>query len=164
MQYFVTGNLKHDGREYKRGDQIDFAKSDSAAARLLELGVIQETPVEGAPPQPKQMMPVQAPRALSPDVRAGTPNAPQTGSEGPVQPSEEMKRDELEAMAVAEGISEEDAKAAANKGALIEAILAHRDAPKTPEQQPADNNQAAPNAPQTGGEQLPADNDPSANL
>ncbi len=65
-------------------------------------------------------------RALSPDVRAGAPNAPQTGSEAPIEPTEDMKRDELEAMAVAEGISAEDAAAASNKAALVEMITARR--------------------------------------
>jgi hypothetical protein len=49
MEYFVTSNLNHDGREYKRGDTISFGDSDSAAKRLLAIGVIQTEPTGEAP-------------------------------------------------------------------------------------------------------------------
>lgn len=36
--YFVTGNLSHDGKEYKRGDTIDLV--ELAAPALIEMGII----------------------------------------------------------------------------------------------------------------------------
>ena len=41
MQYFVASNLTHDGKVYERGTTIEFGDHDSAARRLLEIGVIQ---------------------------------------------------------------------------------------------------------------------------
>jgi hypothetical protein len=163
MEYFVSGNLRHNGRKYKRGDTI--ALGDGAAAPLLQAGVIQTEPLSDAPDvtppvaePPTQPVvsgtPVQTGepsidgrqdperrvdnaqdvtppvdtgmRALSPDVRAAAPNAPQQSSEAPTEPSEDMKREQLEELAVSEGISEQDAVNAPNKGALVELILKHR--------------------------------------
>jgi hypothetical protein len=44
MEYFVTGNLNHDGREYNRGDVIDLADNSKAEAHLLATGVITTEP------------------------------------------------------------------------------------------------------------------------
>src|SRR5690348_1874324 len=50
MEYFVTGNLKHDGREYERGALVDIA--NGAAELLLAMGVIQTDPIASPPPAP----------------------------------------------------------------------------------------------------------------
>lgn len=179
MEYFVTTNLKHNGRRFVAGDTIDL--SDADATRLLDLGVVAgERPVAPAPepdiavepaPQPEvagkpmetgepsidgregertvdnatdvtpgaHSEPQNGMRALSPDVRADAPNAPQTGTDAPVEPSDDMKRDELEALALSYGVSEADAKAAPNKTALVELIDARREQSSEPEHDPSVN-------------------------
>ena len=164
MEYFVTGNLNHDCKEYKRGDVIDLDPAGVVQARLHAAGVIQTEPIANtqaarapapeATSQPEvagKPMETGEPsidgregertgdnarditpgmdtgmRALSPDVRAGADMAPVKGSEAAPEPSEDMKRDELEAMALTEGIDAKTVEDAPNKGALIDLILARR--------------------------------------
>lgn len=49
MEYFVTANLNCDGKEYKRGDTIDFDPAHKAVQPLLAAGVIQTKPIGEAP-------------------------------------------------------------------------------------------------------------------
>src|SRR5215207_6834031 len=75
MEYFVTANLNHDCKEYKRGDVIDFADSDSAAKRLLVLGVIQTEPIgEAQSPAPVSEAPETQPQVAGSPMETGEPS------------------------------------------------------------------------------------------
>lgn len=81
-------------------------------------------------------------RAMSPDVRADAPSAPQRGSEPLPEPDESMTRAELEEIALNEGIGEGDVTGAPNKSVLVDLIKEHRSLPadqKQPEHDPSDN-------------------------
>ncbi len=82
-QYYVNGNLKHNGDEYKRGDV--FEAGESIAAPLIEAGVLQTDPIEEQ--KPVEQAPVEEQKAEP--VVGGAPM--QTGEpsiDGPQKPAE----------------------------------------------------------------------------
>ncbi|MEK7992898.1 MAG: hypothetical protein AAB403_03740 [Planctomycetota bacterium] len=66
MQYFVSSNLNHDGKEFKRGDTVEL--SDQAASQLLAAGVVQSESIELAAPASS---PDTAPVRASDDATVG---------------------------------------------------------------------------------------------
>jgi hypothetical protein len=74
MEYFVTANLNHDGKEYKRGDQIEFGSS-SEARRLVEMGIIQTEPIgEAQSPAPVSEVPPAQPEVAGKPLETGEPS------------------------------------------------------------------------------------------
>jgi len=134
MKYFVLSQVKHDGKDYRRGDTISL---DDPTA-LLAAGVIQQEPLDS---ETIAEAPVQEPETpRSPEVGGsvaqtgepsidGTPEAAgDDAADVTEEVSERMSRQELEERARQAGVADETIAAAPNKGALVEAISASKQA------------------------------------
>lgn len=88
MQYYATGNLKHNGKRYERGALVDVA--DEAAERLMAIGALTTEPIaapeaENAPQEPAQEPQDGAEAAEEGEEAPEAPeaeNAPKTASKG----------------------------------------------------------------------------------
>lgn len=77
MKYFVVSNLKHNQKSYVKGDEI-WLESKSEAKRLIEVGVLQQEPLE---------------EDVSDDnVRTQTPEEKASARAAKGQPSQEEKK------------------------------------------------------------------------
>lgn len=130
--FYVVSNVRHNGRDYRRGDTIVLEASDA----LLASGAIQQEPLST---ETIAATPVQEPEAdRAPEVggsvtQTGEPSI--DGEQGKAgddaadvteEVSERMTRPELEERARQAGVAEETIAAAPNKGALVEAIAASK--------------------------------------
>jgi hypothetical protein len=136
--YFVYGNLNHNGVLYKRGDTIEL--SDEFAPGLLEAGVIGTEEVQATVPP----APVVEEKPQSSEVAAagGAPletgessidgAAAPAGEAVDVTPLVDMKRGDLEELAVKEGLDAAEVSKLPNKPAVIALIEKHREAAVAP--------------------------------
>jgi len=138
MEYFVRTNIKHNGARFVRGLVIELTEAN--AASLLASGVIQTAPVGPEEQKPVQESDGQVDATAGGEpVSSGEPSldgqaeeAVRTEAEDITPKLADMKRGDLETVAISEGVDGEAVANAANKGAvidLIEANRAQKDAP-----------------------------------
>lgn len=89
--YHVVGNLNHDGREYKRGDAIEL--HELTAPALIEMGVVQEEPVDAASQsstEPAASAPRDASAAGGEPIQTGEPSLDGPEDEGETDTAREV--------------------------------------------------------------------------
>lgn len=136
MQYTVLTNLNHDQQVYTPGSKIEL-DNETVVARLIENGAIRDPK---APVEPEQVdlsrrvhmvkngiePKVEAPAADAVEPAEASAEDATPSADNKPSVSEDMKRDELEAIALEEGHSQEAIDACANKASLVSLIDAGR--------------------------------------
>lgn len=132
MQYFVLTPLNHNLAIYAPGSSVEL--DETTAAHLIEAGVVRDpnAPVEAPKDDlskrvhdakngtdtPAPAVDVETAPVVVDDATPATDNKPSV--------SEDMKRDELEAIALQEGATQEMIDACGNKASLVSLIEANR--------------------------------------
>jgi len=146
MEYFVITNVKFQKRTYTRGSVINV--DGVIAEQLLASGAIsQDEPTVAASAAPTvASKPTSAPseprrksgepsidgpedggtRKEAEDITPVVDNSPETVEDTRVAVSDAMKRDDLEAIALAEGLTQESIDAESTKSSLVSLIEANR--------------------------------------
>ncbi len=128
--YYVRKTVSHNGKRYSRGETVDI---EGSAEQMLAAGVIQEGPVEATSPEKNEDKPENEPTVGGDKNELGEPSIDgrddgerTEATDVTVEVTEDMKRDELEAIAIKEGVTEAAISDAPNKAALVDLIKEKR--------------------------------------
>jgi hypothetical protein len=139
MQYIVLTNLKHNGQKYAPGATVEL--DETVGTRLVESGTVRDPRVPVVQEADDLSRRVHAvkngvePKANATQemVDVGGSDAPATVEDTRPAVSEDMKREDLEAIAIEEGATQEMVDACKNKGEVLSLIEAGRNPqPKDP--------------------------------